>query len=95
MQAHKKIVCSWAKCGINKEVIDMDTGGTTLEIISLEFESKMDWEDHIEKLHLILIAWHLGDGPQATSLGTSSTSLTFSLYADRYTRSSSGNKTRA
>lgn len=71
-------ICKWGKCGIKVEVDgdseasvpSLDHGDSSPKPRKMEFDSRKEWKEHVEKEHLIPFAWHMGDGPKATSLGT-------------------------
>ncbi|KAE8453185.1 hypothetical protein EG329_011252 [Mollisiaceae sp. DMI_Dod_QoI] len=63
-------VCAWGKCGIKIEAeeVDENSKAPIPEERKVEFKSKKAWMEHMEKEHLVPFAWHMGDGPKATSL---------------------------
>ena len=52
-QPSADLICLWGKCGAK--------GGELLK-------TQIEWVEHINGQHLIPFAWHMGDGPKATSL---------------------------
>jgi len=60
------IRCLWGKCA--HEVIDLEDNGERPENVFGEMEA---WKEHVEKKHLIPLAWHMGDGPRGSTLGRS------------------------
>ncbi|KAL3421428.1 C2H2 finger domain-containing protein [Phlyctema vagabunda] len=68
--ADRKFSCAWAKCS------------TINEGEPRHFDGSLDLEEHIEHDHLQPFAWHMGDGPRGTSLGSRSESSRRSFLED-------------
>ena len=65
--------CLWADCyDSNLSVANKSQDGNSSERERqrLSFGSAADWEKHMEKEHVNVIAWELGDGPTTHSSGT-------------------------
>lgn len=70
VQASGAIVCQWAKCGLTRQVHDKSTTEPMFAHEDHEFAGMQEFKDHMEKAHLIPFAWHMGDGPRGSTLGT-------------------------
>ncbi|KAF4635309.1 hypothetical protein G7Y89_g2797 [Cudoniella acicularis] len=68
-----KIFCRWGKCGRVEVQHENRDGDGVNAIKGTEFETKALWWEHVDKDHLVPIAWYMGDGPFAKgpSLGKS------------------------
>ena len=64
--------CLWATCGKAIKDVDAATEEETESFSRPSFYSEHDLKAHIEKAHLSVIAWSLGDGPAAGLSGTTS-----------------------
>jgi len=73
-----KLPCLWGNCSTIRKVADSASKSSKLVDKAFTFKSEEEWRDHINKAHLIPLAWHMGDGPRGTSLGRSL--LLFSLF---------------
>ena len=62
------LTCLWRKCGEINGAIDMSSSPNIVEK-PFEFETMEQWQNHINKAHLVPFSWHMGDGPRGTSLG--------------------------
>ncbi|TAQ87960.1 hypothetical protein B7494_g3729 [Chlorociboria aeruginascens] len=62
--------CLWANCSLMDEVMDEDTLSPKVVDKRFEFKTKDEFQRHINRAHLVSFAWHMGDGPRGTSLGT-------------------------
>ena len=73
-KAYGAIACQWSKCGLTRQVHDESTPKSTPEPKFVhedhEFAGMEEFMDHMEKAHLIPFAWHMGDGPRGSTLGT-------------------------
>lgn len=61
--------CLWGKCSPAHDALhdkDNALGGSNTPV---EYKTKAEWHDHINKTHLVPVAWRMGDGPQMTPLG--------------------------
>jgi hypothetical protein len=74
VQPSGAIACQWSKCGLTCQVHDKSTPNSTPEPKFVqedhEFAGMQKFKDHMEKAHLIPFAWHMGDGPRGSTLGT-------------------------
>lgn len=77
--------CCWADCGmidLSKEKTDDPRD----VLVSLEFETAVAWEQHMDLTHLAGVAWEMGDGPSAPPSGMSKISF-FSFFSPQSYRS--------
>ena len=62
--------CLWGKCGKKAESRDGDgdqeMGGVVQEEV---FGDEEAFKAHMEKAHIVPMAWHMGDGPRGTTTG--------------------------
>lgn len=56
------IPCLWAKCG----KIELSAAETSDQSF---FPTREQWQNHVNRAHLVPFSWHMGDGPKGTSLG--------------------------
>lgn len=68
-QLSGEVLCEWANCGSHGLVRDKVTLAKMMVHKSYDFKSIESWKGHIERNHLIPLAWHMGDGPRGTTLG--------------------------
>lgn len=65
-----RYTCLWANCKTpRKDVVDSTIQEESNALSSFECRTRKELQKHVEEAHLILLAWHMGDGPQSTSLG--------------------------
>jgi hypothetical protein len=70
---HAPIPCLWGKCG--QEVVNLDSEDEAEGHQSI-FADQESWKEHLEEVHMIKVAWYMGDGPQGSTLGKFSSSPT-------------------
>jgi hypothetical protein len=80
VKAHESdaIPCRWSRCGLTRQVHDESRPNSTPTSIPEpkfihephKFVGMQGFKDHMEKAHLIPFAWHMGDGPRGSTLGT-------------------------
>jgi hypothetical protein len=58
-------MCRWKKCCQDIVVLDEGTGVEVIAEKGVEFVTKEEWKDHVEKAHIDPVAWYQGDGPKA------------------------------
>jgi hypothetical protein len=61
--------CLWTSCSPTREVFNNPKQAPRVSDRGFQFKTEDEWQDHINKAHLIPLAWHMGDGPKGTSLG--------------------------
>jgi hypothetical protein len=84
-QASGAIACQWSKCGLTRQVNDVSMPEPKFIHEYHEFAGMQEFKNHMEKAHLIPFAWHMGDGPQGSTLGTSSPTFNKMLYINTMT----------
>lgn len=73
--------CRWATCGKTIRDTDSTTGEETERTEYLSYSRIDEIESHIEKAHLSVVAWSLGDGPAAGLSGkTTCRSFNYETY---------------
>jgi hypothetical protein len=78
LQSSGQLVCQWGKCGTSQQRRDETTNEKITVHENYEFNSLDAFKDHVEKAHMIPLAWHLGDGPRGSTLGSYSECELFS-----------------
>jgi hypothetical protein len=78
VQESGAIACRWSRCGLTRQAHDESTPKSTPKSTPEpkfvhephEFAGMQEFKGHMEKVHLIPFAWHMGDGPRGSTLGT-------------------------
>lgn len=62
--------CLWGKCNPTHHAHHKEEQlPEVFEMTTLKFETKAEWQDHINSAHIIPVAWSMGDGPKVSPLG--------------------------
>jgi hypothetical protein len=61
--------CLWTNCSPTSQALDNVKLAPNDQHKILQFKTKAKWQDHVNRSHLVPLAWHMGDGPKGTSLG--------------------------
>jgi hypothetical protein len=60
---HGPLVCLWKGCE-ERTVLDLETGESSVLDKGVKFDTKEEWQSHVEKAHLDYVARWQGDGPK-------------------------------
>jgi hypothetical protein len=60
--------CLWTNCSPTSDALDNVKLAPNDQRKILHFKTKEEWQDHVNRSHLVPLAWHMGDGPKGTSL---------------------------
>ncbi|KAF2431078.1 hypothetical protein EJ08DRAFT_678642 [Tothia fuscella] len=58
-----RYTCKWDGCGKKVQTVDQQTGEVKTVLQYHYFPDFDLWKDHVEKIHVVPMAWKLGDGP--------------------------------
>lgn len=75
-----KLHCQWGKCSLtsNPKV----------------FNELEELADHVEKEHMVLVAWHMGEGPQSSTLGKLKGTIAYYVRTDKQPQMTNANQIR-
>lgn len=60
------LMCLWKKCCREHEVVDLETGESSVidKGMGVEFKTKEEWRNHVKEAHLDHVARYQGEGPK-------------------------------
>jgi hypothetical protein len=74
--------CKWEDCGKNVQTVNQSAGEITQSHQYHYFPDLKLWSDHIEKTHVVPVAWKLGDGPPGGVSGMSTRRAPITVYSN-------------